>query len=134
LTQLRKTLGISVLRLHQFADHLSSFNPTQTDNSIEHWRKFVNDFFSPVGVMRQQLRNNEKNEFKQFEITTNLLARYYYTLFESGIQTIQMTLEHPREKPMMNGMSVECAKTTFIYWFEGGCHVGFFPGIECASM
>lgn len=75
--------------------------------------------------MRQQLRNTEKNELKQFEITTALLARYYFTLFESGVQTIQMTLEHPREKPMVNGMMVECPRATFIYWFEGGCHVGF---------
>ena len=126
LTFSRKTLGISVLRLHQFVDHLSSFNPTQDENNIEHWRKFIGDFFSPVGVMRQQLRNNEKNEYKQFEIPTNLLARYYFTLFESGIQTVQLTLEHPREKAMVNqGMMVECAKASFVYWFDNGCHVRF---------
>jgi hypothetical protein len=122
----RKTLGLSVLRLHQFADHLGSFNPSVQNNDINHWRKFVGEFYSPVGVMRQGLVHNQKGEMKQFEITTNLLARYYFTLFESGIRNVQMLVEQPREKPTVNqGTIVDCAKTSFIYWFENECHVSF---------
>jgi hypothetical protein len=115
---------MSVLRLHQFADHLASFNPANQTNDINHWRKFVADFYSPVGVMRQGLWHNGMNEQKQFEITTNLLARYYYTLFESGIKSVQMVVEQPREKPIANqGLIVDCGRTSFIYWFDNGCHV-----------
>lgn len=120
----RKLFGLSVLRLHQFADHLASFHPAVQDNDINHWHRFVGEFYSPIGVMRQRLAHGGKNETKQFEITTNLLARYYFTLFESGIRTVQMILEQPREKPTVNqGMIVECMKTSFIYWFENDCHV-----------
>jgi hypothetical protein len=120
----RKPLGLSVLRLHQFADHLAGFHPNVQNNDINHWHRFVGEFYSPIGVMRQRLAHNSKNETKQFEITTNLLARYYFTLFESGIRTVQMILEQPREKPTVNqGMIVECLKTSFIYWFENDCHV-----------
>lgn len=121
-----KTLGLSVLRLHQFADHLSAYSPSSTNNDMNHWRKFVGEFYSPIGVMRQGLIHKQNNEMKQFEITTNLLARYYFTLFESGIRMVQMLIEQPREKPTVNqGTIVDCPKTSFIYWFENDCHVSF---------
>jgi len=75
--------------------------------------------------MRQGLVHNQKNEMKQFEITTNLLARYYFTLFESGIRNVQMLVEQPREKGIHQGTLVDCAKTSFIYWFDNDCHVSW---------
>lgn len=120
----KPTTGLAVLRLHQFASHLSGFNPHSQTNDINHWRKFVAEFYSPGGVMRQSLFHRQKNESKQFEITTNLLARYYFTLFESGIRNVQMLVESPREKPLQNnGALVESFKTSFIYWFDDDCHV-----------
>jgi len=76
--------------------------------------------------MRQGLVHNQKNEMKQFEITTNLLARYYFTLFESGIRNVQMLVEQPREKGIAHqGTLVDCPKTSFIYWFDNDCHVSY---------
>ena len=123
LRHFKSVSGLAVLRLHQFADHLASFNPSVQGNDIAHWRKFVSDFYSPTGVMRQGLVHNQKNETKQFEITTHLLARYYHTLFQSGIQNVQMFVEQPREKQVGQGTIVDCGKTSFIYWFENECHV-----------
>ncbi|KAI5786701.1 LIM-domain binding protein-domain-containing protein [Pyronema domesticum] len=103
---------------------LHAYSPSSTNNDMNHWRKFVGEFYSPIGVMRQGLIHKQNNEMKQFEITTNLLARYYFTLFESGIRMVQMLIEQPREKPTVNqGTIVDCPKTSFIYWFENDCHV-----------
>lgn len=74
--------------------------------------------------MRQALWNSSTRETKQFEITTQVLARYYFTLFESGIRNVQIMLEGTRETVLPNqGHIVDSPKTSFIYWFENGCHV-----------
>lgn len=100
------------------------FNAANTSNDINHWRKFVHDFYSTTGTLRQQLVNIKQNEPKQFEIPNNLLARYYFTLFESGVQNVQLVIEQAREAVRQQGPCVECQKATFIYWFENGIHVG----------
>lgn len=77
--------------------------------------------------MRQALWNSTTRETKQFEITTQVLARYYFTLFESGIRNVQIILENTRETVLPNqGHIVDSPKTSFIYWFENGCHVSRF--------
>lgn len=85
------------------------------------------EFYSPSGVMRQLLWNTSTRETKQFEVTTQVLARYYFILFGSGVQNIQIVLENVREKELANQChAVECPKTSFIYWFENGFHVSFY--------
>lgn len=113
------------LRLHQFADTLSNFNRSSQPNDMNWWRKFVTDFYSPTGLLRQQLVNPEKNETKQFEVPTALLARYYYTLFESGVQRVEVVLQQMVENQRQPGAAVivDCKKCSFIYWFENGVHV-----------
>lgn len=75
--------------------------------------------------MRQALWNSTTRETKQFEITTQVLARYYFTLFESGVRNVQIMLENTRETVLPNqGHIVDSPKASFIYWFENGCHVG----------
>ncbi|PWW73800.1 hypothetical protein C7212DRAFT_220757, partial [Tuber magnatum] len=121
----RKTLlGHSVLGLYRFSGHLSAFDASRDPNDINHWRKFVAEFYSPSGVMRQLLWHNNKRETKQFEVTTQVLARYYFILFGSGVQNIQIVLENVREKELANQCHiVECPKTSFIYWFANGFHL-----------
>ncbi|RPB01006.1 hypothetical protein L873DRAFT_1827374 [Choiromyces venosus 120613-1] len=117
-------LGHSVLGLYRFSGHLSAFNASRDPNDINYWRKFVQEFYSQSGVMRQLLWHNNTRETKQFEVTTQVLARYYFTLFESGVQNIQIVLENVREKELANQCHiVECPKTSFIYWFENGFHL-----------
>lgn len=133
--------GASVLKLHQFCSHLAAFETGRQANDINHWRRFVQDFYSPGGVMRQALWNSTTRETKQFEITTQVLARYYFTLFESGIRNVQIMLENTRETVLPNqGHIVDSPKTSFIYWFENGCHVSLFksyfayPALTMISM
>ncbi|CUS13056.1 unnamed protein product [Tuber aestivum] len=117
-------LGHSVLGLYRFSGHLSAFDASKEPNDINHWRRFVSEFYSQNGVMRQLLWHNKKRETKQFEVTTQVLARYYFILFGSGVQNIQIVLENVREKELSNQSHiVECPKTSFIYWFKNGFHL-----------
>jgi len=136
--------GASVLKLLQFGDHLSQFSVSprlqqygppdgthasqpqarKQSNDLNYWQNFVDRFFSPSGVLRQQVWNSDTASTKQFEISTPALPRYYWTHFTSGVQNMQMTLENAREKDLPNGGHfVESAKSCFIYWFVNGCQV-----------
>lgn len=90
------------------------------------WKKFCGDYYSPTGLLRQQLVNTEKNETKQFEVPTALLPRYYCTLFESGVQHVEVILQQMTEvQARPNAVIVDCKKCSFIYWFENGVHVSY---------
>ncbi|CBF69825.1 LIM domain-binding protein [Aspergillus nidulans FGSC A4] len=109
--------GQSVLVLGNFAEQLSSFTSRGEAADLAYWSSFVDRFYSPTGVLRQGVFNNQAGA-KQFEIATPALARYYLTQFASGIRQIQMLIEGPREKDLPNGGHlVECPKAFFIYWF-----------------
>ena len=142
--------GNSVLTLLQFGDHLSQFTVSATprrngdnrnshqdalqvrnqsqqpqSNDLSYWQSFVDRFYSPTGVLRQQLSDSENN-LKAWEIPTSALARYYWTHFSSGVQNMQMIMENARSKDLPSGGHiVECAKSSFIYWFADDCHVKF---------
>ena len=93
-------------------------------NDLAYWQKFVDQFFSQSGILRQQLLCQADQSSKQYEISTSALPRYYCTHFESGVRKIQMILENAREKEVPNHCHyVESHKASFIYWFESGSQV-----------
>ncbi|KAF3933383.1 hypothetical protein ABW19_dt0205882 [Dactylella cylindrospora] len=115
----RKTSAVS--KLLQFCEHLSTLEVNKRD--INYWRQFVRDFYSPTGVMRHNLWQSNTKETKRFEITTPVLARYYFSLYEYGIKSIQLVMDNAREREI-NGISlVESSRASFIYWFENGTQV-----------
>ena len=145
--------GRFLLQMMQFADHLSNFavslrpfssvsvrarrrerpglELTQVrpqdlswGNDLAYWQKFVDQFFSQSGILRQQLLCQADSSSKQYEISTSALPRYYCTHFESGVRKIQMILENAREREVPNHCHyVESPKASFIYWFESGSQV-----------
>lgn len=134
--------GATILILNSLADHLSSFTVCQVSSSglnsinadlsqsrgeaqdLQYWQSFVDKFYAPGGVLRQGVCNPQAGSFKQFEISTPALARYYLTQFTSGIRQIQMVVEGPRERETPNsGHIVESPKTSFIYWFTNDSQV-----------
>ncbi|KAF3197288.1 hypothetical protein TWF679_003288 [Orbilia oligospora] len=117
----QQKIGNGVLKLLQFCEHLSSAEGNKRD--LNHWRKFVNEFYSHSGVMRHNLWRSKTRETKRFEITTPVLARYYYSLYEYGIKNIQLVMENAREREMSGQTVVESQKTSFVYWFENGTQV-----------
>ena len=87
-------------------------------------------FFSPKGVFRHWVHINEGEEKektdKQYEIAFPALARYFQTYFDNGVKTMQFVMDKgTTERPMPNGFSIENSRSSFVYWFENGLHVGF---------
>lgn len=81
-------------------------------------------FYSQGGVLRQGVWNAQHGGSKKFEISTPVLARYYWTQFNSGVKHIQMIVENAIEKDLSTGGHiVESSKTCFIYWFANECQV-----------
>ncbi|KAF3911494.1 hypothetical protein ABW20_dc0107094 [Dactylellina cionopaga] len=117
----QQKIGTAVLKLLQFCEHLSASEGNKRD--LNHWRKFVNDFYSHSGVMRHNLWNSGGKETKRFEITTPVLARYYHSLYENGIKNIQLVMENAREREINGSSHVESQRASFIFWFENGTHI-----------
>lgn len=143
-----KMRGQCLMKLMQFADHLSNFpstsKPLQTylangaeklvalglkqRDDLNYWANFVQKFFSNKGVLRQTLWDSVQGSpgNKEFEITFPALARYFHTHFESGIHTMQLITERGTEKDLPNGgYFVECGKSSFVYWFDNSAQVSF---------
>lgn len=131
--------GGFLVKLFTFADYLGQFSVSfpkrQSDdgelillaqtrkepNSQNYWQSFVDRFFSQTGVLRTQLWCASDQSTKKYEIANPVLARYYWTHFESGFQNIQMTLEQIVEKDLPNGGHfVECSRCTFFNWMKDG--------------
>jgi len=139
-----KLRGQCLMRLMQFGDHLSNFSNVSKPLSsfmsngvsrmtaqgnkqkedLHFWTNFVNNFFSPKGVLRHSLWLVDESTSKQYEITFPALARYFHTHFESGVKTMQFIAEKAHEKDLPNnGHYIESAKSSFIYWFDNGAQV-----------
>jgi LIM-domain binding protein len=109
------------------AEFLDTQGTKQRDD-LNYWSDFVEQFFSPRGVLRHSVlivdeRTSERTS-KQYEITFPALARYFYAHFESGIKNMQMITERAKEKELpLNCHYIESQKSSFIYWFENGSQV-----------
>ena len=109
--------GASILRLIQYCDHVS-MPETAKANDLRHWQSFVALFFSPDGVLRQQLWNAKDGGDKRFQLGVPALPRYYWTHFISGVKQIAMHIERPKENDLPNGGHTVDARTTITYVFE----------------
>ncbi|KAI9049797.1 hypothetical protein LZ554_005948 [Drepanopeziza brunnea f. sp. 'monogermtubi'] len=109
-----------IIKLIQFSDRLSNFGGSKQNDDLNYWLDFVNQFFSPKGVLRHSVWLVDENSNKQYEITFPALARYFHTHFESGIKTMQMVMERGFERELHNGHYISCEKSSFVYWFDNG--------------
>jgi hypothetical protein len=90
-------VGLSILRLVQYQDHLG--NPDRPDK-LDYWEQFVATFFSPEGVLRQQLWNNKNKGDKTYRIEYPSLPRFYLAHFLGGINQIWMSMLGASEKAL----------------------------------
>lgn len=111
-----------MFHLLAFAEQLSAYS-NRSSQGLAYWQTFVQQFYSPGGVLRQGVWNAQRGS-KQFEISTPALARYYWTQFNSGVKRIQMIVENAVEKDFPNGgQIVESPRTCFLYWFDNDCQL-----------
>lgn len=116
MQQLQKPIvGLSILRLVQYQDHLGK--PEKPDD-LEYWQGFVAKFFSPEGVVRQQLYNNSTHADKRFRIEYPSLPRFYRAHFSGGIKQIWMSVLGAAEKNLNTGGHTvwsDTASTKYVY-------------------
>jgi hypothetical protein len=91
-------------------------------NSLPYWQQFVAKFFSEEGAFKHSVWEKFDKHSKQFEICYAALPRYFMTQFDSGVETVQITIDGAIETPF----GVESSKSKFIYWFKNGTQVSFF--------
>jgi hypothetical protein len=138
-----KMKGHSLMRLVQFGEHLSAFGKQtkplaaymangaqrlaaegqKQKEDLGYWGAFVEQFFSPKGVLRHSVFVNDEHSNKQYEITFPALPRYFYTHFDSGVKNMQMILEKGTEKALPAGHYIESQNASFVYWFDNGSQV-----------
>ncbi|KAI8096590.1 LIM-domain binding protein-domain-containing protein [Halteromyces radiatus] len=114
----RYSTGHAVLRLLQFAEQLS---PGDQALNRAFWDGFIGDFFTISSQTKLGLRNSETDEQKPYYMSHYSMATFFYTLYECGVSSIQLTLEQTMEYILPGGqMNVECPRANFIYRYNNG--------------
>lgn len=112
---------------------------TQSQNKneatdIQYWQNFVDTFYAPTGVLRQNLHDAHTGHSKQFEISNPALARFYYTQFTTGIRQIQMVIEGAHENPVNTpGAHLVESRLSLIYWFFNDTQVCDIISVDLSS-
>lgn len=89
------------------------------------WQSFVDKFFNESGSFIHVLYSMSAERTKQFEIVCAALPRYFYTVFNTDIQNIQITLDGAKENTGPSENKVTCDRAKFIYTYENQCQVRF---------
>ena len=114
----------SMIRFHKLRELLSEFDASKNSNTMHHWENFVTQFFAEDGSYRLSAFEQEKRDHKQYEFSFSILPRYFYTLFNSGVQNVQIQADDGRESELENGgVLISCQRSSLIYWFENGSQV-----------
>jgi len=138
-------VGDFILRINLFSDHLSNFD-LQNGKDLNLWNQFVDKHFAPEGRLMHSFDDNPNGKPKTYEVLRPTIARYFWTYFESGAQSLRLHIEHAREHQGGNGGSqVTCSSATLVVSYPTGArlemsgrlNVLFSPvadGIECLEI
>lgn len=108
-----KTPSMAILRLMQFCEALNVVSDQKLE--MDYWRRVIGQFFTETATVKYAL--NDGKETKIFELPAAILPRFYQTFTTSGVQRIQIHLEHSRPQlTPANGYFVECPKASVSYW------------------
>ena len=94
-------------------------------NSLEHWSKFVDRHFSDTGSFRHVLFGKSTRNTKQFDIVVAALPRYFFAMFQAGVEAVHITIEHPVEQGLPGPQYQMESESKFIYWYKNGTQVSF---------
>jgi len=123
--------GRSILRVLLFGEYLAGEN-TVNKKDIGYWKRIVMEFFSEEGRMIYGLWNPEAGTNRSFDIPNPVISRFFQVNFESGVTSIQLTMNSIKENfttpvsiannCMAYNSTVE-AKASLIYNYEDGSRV-----------
>ena len=116
--------GQGTLRLLNFVDQIGRYNTNRSEkNHVSIWQTFVDKFFDEKGSFIHVVFSNVTERTKQFEIVYAALPRYFYTLFNTDVTNLQITLDGATEKASPPELKVTCDRAKFIYTYRNGCQV-----------
>ena len=107
-----------------FANELSKFGLSRDKHYIEHWQTFVDRFFAESGSFVNILFSHDTPRTKLFEIVHAALPRYFLTLFNTEVESLQVTLDGATENNGGSESKVTCDRAKFIYTYKNQCQVG----------
>jgi len=113
--------GQGTLKLLNFVEQIGNFNGT--NHNIEWWQAFVDRFFAESGSFVHIVCSSSTERSKQFEIVYAALPRYFYTLFNTDVASLQITLDGATEKVSGAELKVTCERAKFIYTYKNSCQV-----------
>jgi hypothetical protein len=117
------TNGNGTLKLMNFVDQIGRFTSETDSNSVEFWKTFVDKFFTETGSFIHCVYHATSERTKQFEIVYAALPRYFYTLFNTDVINLQITLDGATEKTSQPELKVTCDRAKFIYTYRNRCQV-----------
>ena len=119
------TGGTGTLKLMNFVAEMGKFGTAdlQESNSVERWQSFVEKFFSVTGSFIHCVFSTGSERTKQFEIVYAALPRYFFTLFNTDVTNLQITLDGSAEKASGSELKVTCDRAKFIYTYRNQCQV-----------
>lgn len=113
--------GTFILRVMQFGDQLSNYNPTN-GKDIAQWQEFVGRHFAPEGRLLHSFEEDGKG--KTYEVLRPTIAQYFWSYFESGAYSLRLHTEHSMESQQPNGgHSVICNNTTLTIAYPNGARL-----------
>jgi len=94
-------VGQLVLRIHQFNETQQlGAKGSKGQETMHFWKKFVDDFFHPMGAYRYIFVNSNNNETptkKTFQLEIDSLPRLFNVIYSSGIKSVTYIMDNPRE-------------------------------------
>nr|CAG8433337.1 7955_t:CDS:2 [Entrophospora candida] len=123
--------GKGILKVLLFFEYLAAeMFPAKKD--IAHWKRIVSEFFSEEGRFIYLLRSSTDFKTKIFDLPTPIIARFFQVNFDSGVNTIQITMSNIKESQHPISSSIENnfiiiieAKSQMIYNYNNGSRVVF---------
>ncbi|CAJ0883053.1 8484_t:CDS:2, partial [Entrophospora sp. SA101] len=127
--------GGGILRILLFFEYLAAeMSPNKKD--ISYWRRTISEFFTEGGRFFYSLQSSTdlKNK-KSFDLPTPLIARFFQVNFDSGVNSIQITMNSVKES-LGNQLTINNnlenklintieAKSQMIYNYANGSRVVF---------
>jgi hypothetical protein len=115
--------GQGTLKLLNFVDQISRFSSARGLNKIENWQSFVDKFFSESGSFINNFWSDRTEGTKQWEIIYAAIPRYFYTLFNTHVENLQITIDGAQEKSTGTETKVTCDRAKFIYTYKTQCPI-----------
>ncbi|KDQ65091.1 hypothetical protein JAAARDRAFT_247815 [Jaapia argillacea MUCL 33604] len=120
LTQHPVGSGQGLIRLLQFSGILSVESKVKL--RLEYWDQIVDEYFTRDSQLKLTLwKDNQRNEAKPFEIGVPILPRFFLVTHQSGVKSMNLSLDGARERIYAPGHAVvECVSAVWTYKYTNG--------------